>query len=110
MTENPYTAFSDKMLDLWQEQLAQAMSDTRFVQAMLDMMQNMPHFGAHASSSNPAQPASASDIHERRLSELAARLERIEERLERLEGMAQARAGSSAKPSAKHSQSATKIS
>ncbi|MCE2927762.1 MAG: hypothetical protein LW823_09005 [Rickettsiales bacterium] len=84
---NPYAEAAKNLMDLWQKQVAGAMQDKAFMQAMLDMMQSLQQTGTYGQKTTAtaagAAPAAHDEPHD--LAQLAFRLGECERRLERLE-------------------------
>ncbi len=87
MRKNDYSAFASSFLDLWQEQIARAMSDTDFLQSLMDNMQHMQSgvFSHDAAQQNHKHPAHASEPEPDELSDMQRRLASAERKITKLE-------------------------
>ena len=74
-------------MDLWQKQMSAVISDKQFIQAMLELFQNMqmPDYARKSSPAAASHPAHAPDAGHELLAELAFRLAMCEKRLAALE-------------------------
>ena len=84
---NPYAEAAKNLMDMWQKQMAHAMQDKAFTQAMLDMMQSLQQTTGHGQKANAAaaHPAAAAHDEPHDLAQLAFRLGECERRLAALE-------------------------
>ena len=87
MRKNDYQAFASSFLDLWQEQIARAMSDTDFLQALMENMQQMQAgvFGYDAAHKNHFDVADAPQPEPDELADLQRRLAAAERKVIKLE-------------------------
>lgn len=87
MRKNDYQAFASSFLDLWQEQIARAMSDTDFLQALMENMQQMQAgvFGYDAAHKNHFDTADAPQPQPDELADLQRRLAAAERKVIKLE-------------------------
>lgn len=87
MRKNDYQAFAGSFLDLWQEQVARAMSDTDFLQALMENMQQMQSgmFGYDAPHKNHFDTADASEPKSDELDDMQRRLAAAERKIIKLE-------------------------
>jgi len=87
MRKNDYQAFAGSFLDLWQEQIARAMSDTDFLQALMENMQQMQAgmFGYDATHKDHFDTADASQPKLDELVDLQRRLAAAERKIIKLE-------------------------
>jgi hypothetical protein len=87
MPKQNYQAFAGSFLDLWQDQVARAMSDTDFLGAIMENMQQMQSgmFGYDAAQQNHNDTADASQPEPDELDDLQRRLGTAERKIIRLE-------------------------
>ncbi len=87
MAHKNYQDFAGSFLDLWQDQVARAMSDTDFLGAIMDNMQQMQSgmFGYDAAQQNHYDTADASQPEPDELDDLQRRLGAAERKIVRLE-------------------------
>ena len=110
MSHKNYQDFAGSFLDLWQDQVARAMSDTDFLGAIMDNMQQMQSgmFGYDTAQQNHYDTADAPqpkpdelDDLQRRLGAAERKIIRLEATIERLKAKPAAAAKPKAKPKAK---------
>lgn len=101
MSHNSYQDIAKEFLDIWQKQISSVMGDKQFIQAMLDILQNMQKQN-HAKE-KPANSTTTHDTGGDMLAKLAFRLAMCEKRLAALESQGQAtkKTARKAKPSRK---------
>lgn len=87
MQNNAYQQLAKEFMDLWQKQISSVVSDKQFIQAMLEMFQNMQNPGNDRKSSgtNASDPAHSADADHGMLAELAFRIASLEKRVAALE-------------------------
>jgi hypothetical protein len=87
MKANPYQDVAKEFLDVWQKQIASMVGDKQFIQAFLEMFQNMQKQNyAHTQTSNPASNSAATpDAGNDMLAQLTFRLAMCEKRIATLE-------------------------
>jgi len=93
MNANPYQSnnyqdMAREFLDVWQKQITSVVGDKQFIQAFLEMFQNMQKQNQNyaANAANPSHSSTASNAGGDMLAQLAFRLAMCEKRLAALEG------------------------
>ena len=87
MNQNPYQDIAKEFMDVWQKQITSTIGDKQFIQATLEMFQNMQKQShANQSSASTSHSAPTPDPRDDLLSQLAFRLAMCEKRLAALEG------------------------
>ena len=91
MTQNPYQDIAKEFMDVWQKQIASTIGDKQFIEATLEMFQNIQYNAqkqshANQKSATTSHSATTPDAGSDMLSQLAFRLAMCEKRLAALEG------------------------
>lgn len=91
MNQNPYQDIAKEFMDVWQKQITSTIGDKQFIQATLEMFQNMQNnvqkqSHANQSSTTTSHSSPTPDPRDDLLSQLAFRLAMCEKRLAAIEG------------------------